>query len=504
MELLLKTQALPYLRCSVRQTLSQEQTQELTVPDSLPDVSRMITCFASAELRSKQCRDGAVQLSGGVRASCLYAPPEQEQTPLCEVESYLPFTLRLEHPALRESSLLDVGCRVSAADARMINSRKILFRITVACPLQAFEEAELSIPTLEQAPAQLQTLEACYETPLCVELTERSFSLRDETPLSEQDADIAQLVSFDLLPVVQEQRLIGGKALFKGVLQLSAVYLAPEQGLHTLQRELPFSQYCELREEYDGEQLQVQLVLTGSQLEPVMSGAERKLLLSAELLAQCQVTRCQSIRVISDAYGAGAELSPQWVSLTLPAILDRQALRAEVHESFSLPAQRILSSCLYLGAVRTDRTQAGVRVSVPANINLVYLDEDGAIQGKIVSAGAACELPAAQNAAVYGAAKLLPGGGCEVHAQNAELFYEVLFSLETDCEQEVRTLSGGTLAEPAGKGPKRACVVLRTCAEETALWELGKQYAAPVCAIQAANHLQGQQAPAGTLLLIPV
>lgn len=58
---------------SARQHLSlaQEQTQELIIPDSMPDASRTLTCCAGPEVQSKTNREGSLLVTGTrARAAC--------------------------------------------------------------------------------------------------------------------------------------------------------------------------------------------------------------------------------------------------------------------------------------------------------------------------------------------------------------------------------------------------------------------------------------------------
>ena len=51
---------------------------------------------------------------------------------------------------------------------------------------------------------------------------------------------------------------------------------------------------------------------------------------------------------------------------------------------------------------------------------------------------------------------------------------------------------------------ERPAVVIRTLEEDTALWDVAKELRTTVSAIQTANDLEGETAPAGVMLLIPI
>ena len=54
-------------------SLAQEQTQELIIPDSMPDASRTLICYAEPEVQSKTQPGSSLVVTGTRRASSRYA-----------------------------------------------------------------------------------------------------------------------------------------------------------------------------------------------------------------------------------------------------------------------------------------------------------------------------------------------------------------------------------------------------------------------------------------------
>ena len=133
MELVFEAQSIDYLRPVFTKTAAQEQTQELIVPDSYPDCGRIVFTGACAVMRGKEARDGSVVVTGGVRAGLLYVP--EDGTGPRALSCYLPYSIRVDDPAATAAMQLQACCHVRSADARLINSRKILVRADVICLL---------------------------------------------------------------------------------------------------------------------------------------------------------------------------------------------------------------------------------------------------------------------------------------------------------------------------------------------------------------------------------
>ena len=227
-------------------------------------------------------------------------------------------------------------------------------------------------------------------------------------------------------------------------------------------RQLPFSQYCELRGTYDDDELALCLCVTGSEAElSRMEDEPSKILLSVTLLCQCISMRASEVTLTEDAYATRGEFSPEWSEVRLSCLLDRQTQTGTLRGSVPKQARAVIDSTLYLGEP-TQQTQNGeATLTVPATVNILYMDPDGTLQSAIVRDQA------------------------------------------SRCNQALRTLTGGELAE-GDKGAERFCVVVRHADKTQSLWDLAKQYRTSEAAIAGANGITSGEAEQGTLLLIPV
>ena len=93
MELAFEQKQRSCLKRTAHLSLAQEQTQELIIPDAMPDAARTLICYAEPELQSKTSRAGSLLVTGNLRASCLYA---DEAGGLQLLTTDVPFTLKLE------------------------------------------------------------------------------------------------------------------------------------------------------------------------------------------------------------------------------------------------------------------------------------------------------------------------------------------------------------------------------------------------------------------------
>ena len=121
-------------------TLCQEETLESIVPDACPDILRIVDVCGQAMLHSKQIKAGAVELGGMVRAVILYEP--DGGAGLRRMEVGLPFRCQAEAPDLTEQGRVLARPRLRCAEARALNSRKVLLRVDLAVDVTACQSVE--------------------------------------------------------------------------------------------------------------------------------------------------------------------------------------------------------------------------------------------------------------------------------------------------------------------------------------------------------------------------
>jgi len=502
MELVFETKTAARLDPVIHETLSQEETAEIIVPDSCPDVERVVYSSAAAVLRGKECRPGSAVLTGGIRAGVLYVPEDNSAPRALDV--WIPFTMRFDQPAVTEETQTAAQARVRSVDARMINSRKLLVRVNIGCMLDGYEEVQQTVKSVQNAPDAVQKKLRTYPLVLPAEQAEKPFTISEELELPAGRPAVGTVCAYDVLPQIAEKKIVGNKAVFKGTLFFKLLYLSPDGELAVFDQQLPFSQYCELLHDYDDDELEVLLSVTGTELEPENADAARRLLLTVNLLAQCLVSANQPMEVCEDAYAVKGTLQPEWTEYPLDCRLDSQTLRAPLQGAVKGPVRAVVDSGVYLDFPTQERTDGGLRLHAPASVNILYYDADGQLQGAGGRAEAVCETALAEGGACSPQAALEGGGFAAPGADGAELRYEAVFDVDTFAHQTLRNLSGGTYEPKTDKKEDRPSVVVAVNREKQDVWNIAKKYGTTAEAIRQANGLTQDEAEAGEMLLIPM
>lgn len=489
------------LKTVMRQTVSQEETAELIVPDSSPDVERILDCTGMAMLRSKECREGGITISGGVHADVLFLA-ENEQQPRA-MQSYLPFSIRVENPALTGQSRVACELKIRSIDARMLNPRKALVRVTVVCAVTACEPAMMMTWTVMDHPA-LQVRRKTLPVRMVQAFGEKPFLVNEEFELPGGRPAIAEVYRWSAEPYITEQKTIGSRVAFKGGVNVRALYRGVDDTINVWTIQTPFSQYADLDQDCDGEDAVVLPVMTGAELQTDADESSRKAVLNLNITAQCAAISQQSLDVIEDLYSTTQSIVPQMQTLQLESRLDRQTLHESARQTMELPAQDIVDVAVLLDVPVLEHHADTLTVTVPAQINLLCRDADGQMLGRSAKSQVTCEMKLHPDAMARVQAMLSGEPYAAVTPGGAEVSFAVDMPIEYLAQTAQTVVSGAQCEDRALQSQPRPAVIIRAADPGQTLWSMAKACNTTVSAICQANHLSEEAAPSNTLLLIPL
>ncbi len=501
MELVFQEQKQEYLCRILCDMVSQEQTADVVIPDSIPDADRVVDAFGTLLVRSEECSADSAQVTGSVPVGAICV--DEGGTPYC-VKTEIPFSVRRDFPQQENDCYMQCRCILKSVDARLLNSRKVLIRVGIACTVQVFSP-RIQTQYYISEPAktlQLQRREIPMRLPMGV--GDRSFSVNEELDLPEGKNSITRLLKCLYRPKITEQRMVGSKAVFKGELLVHALYEDTEQKLCTWQWNVPFSQYAEMERELDEGDLQTFLTLTSVETEPDSQFESRRLLLSAGLLAQCLTMGIRNVNTISDAYCTDAELTPQWEEWEMDGLLDRQTYRETATYEGEQEADGIVDAWLYRDEIEKKRNGMQMELAIPMSCNVLYYDSEGNLQGKTLHPTAKLSTELAESAVCE--VSEVTEGDLYCSASRQQLTLRVPLDITVDCtaKQQFKAVCGGKIEPFEEKNDHKPAVILRRTDAADSVWEIAKQFHTPVQEILSANQLEEETVPEGTLLLIPV
>lgn len=486
-------------------TVCREETMEAIVPDACPDILRICDVEGTVCLAGKEAQEGRAELSGTVRAVLLYVPDGAEGVRRMEVS--LPFTCTADAPAITPACQITALPRVQGADARLLNPRKVLVRVSLAADVQVFCPGSVSvcsgIPEAERF--GMEQMWERYDTYTTVCVREKPFTFSDDLTLSGGKPEAEELLKSRAYVRCNEAKVIGSKLIFKGEAQLQLLCRGVDGDLFTTEFELPFSQIMEVSGAGEEAGCGVQVILTD--LECTMDGGDGRMFsVSLGLLAQAVIREERTVELLTDAYSTAYPMAVQRCSHTLERLIDRGEKEITVRELLETGALLKDAADAYasIGALTQSRDGERVTVTAQVNVTALYQAEDGNMGSITRPLSVACtlELPeyagcTCQCCCTAPVFAVAAAGGLEVR-------FPMSFRYAALASRTVADISGITVEEnqPLDHS-QRPSIVLRMVGPGERLWDIAKAYGTTAGDIVQANDLEEDAPVGGRLLLIP-
>ena len=498
MELQFHKSVIPWLQTVTREIQNQEQTQEVRLPDGMPDIGKIIASWGQILIRGKEWRSSGMSVSGGVMAWVLYLPEEEEQPH--SIAAWLPFQMKWDFPDAQRDGTITVIPLLRGIDARSVSARKIMVRSGVSLMAEAAVPvtAEFFVP--DEVPEDLHVLKNTYPMRLPSASGEKAFVIEEALSLPDTLPALSKIIYYELRPELIEDKIVSDKLVFRGNAHLHLLYADREGRLNSWDTEIPFSQFAELNKEYGQDATaQILFALTNLELE---SGEEDNLNLKAGMIAQYVIFDAKYVELTEDAYSNLREITPEFTEMTVPAQLDRRQDTVTAEHMEEIKNIQPIDVSFYPDHPRMYREGDVVASEMSGMFQIIGYDQNGALSGGTyhwaddwsvdVSRDAKMEL----NIQSVGRPRATPSG------ENIILRGEIQRDMMTSTNQGMTMINSIVVGELKEPDPNRPSLILCRAGGDR-LWDLAKNNGSTVAAIQEVNKLNGE--PDGNqMLLIPV
>ena len=475
----------------------EELTQEVRLPDSMPDIGKVLCGWGQALLRGKEWRGSYASASGGAMVWILYLPEDGSEPR--SVETWIPFQMKWEVPDSKRDGLFQVSCHIQAVDGRSLSARKLMVRVGVCGSAQIMEPAQMELYQPSELPDDIQLLQNDY--PLCIpkEAGEKMFALEEEITVPASCPHADKLIRYSLQPEIIDCKVIGDKVVFRGCGILHMLLRCEDGRLHSCDVDVPFSQYAQLEGEFSPDaQAKLQCAVTGMEADLTEEGTVR---LKAGLTGQYVVYDKTVIPLIQDAYSVSREVTPVFGKLDMPLVLDD--LRENHRAQWTMDGKLGEQADVHFFMDKPEQRWNGDRVAIEQNgsFQILYYDEEGTLQIDSGKTENQWDLALDPQGRVF--VHVIPSGKPQLSISPGSGMLAAEFVTQAVClgDHGIRMVQELEIGE-AGEKPEHTPSLILCRLGEKSLWQLAKECKTTMEAIRHANGLEGEP-DSKRLLLIP-
>ena len=485
-----------YLQEQAVELIYQEETAELIVPDSQPDVQAVADAWAVCCVRDEEASAGSVSVSGAFQAGIL-CTGEDGGAPFT-MDAWMPFTVRLSREAVTRDAVFFADVRIRSVDARLLNSRKLMLRVSYAARLTAYGPATLPIREAEET-GGVELLRRTERVTVPVSAAVKNTVVGESVELPAADGEVRVIKA---VPELQwtEQSLAENRAVLKGYAALHLVYLSGGR-LSCFDVQLPIAQYLELEGDVEGGTLRAWGAVTELSLDPEEDGSYA---VTLGLRLAAVVTRTLELPVLADGYCPGRSFTAEYDTFRLRQALDAPTVKKNAEAALSGTVRMLVDTAAWVDFPVCRRAEDAVEAEAAVTLHALYYDEAEQLRGETVKATCSAEFALAAGAVCFADAD--PCGGCFTSMGGSGSLITCPVTLTARCfgEREVRTMRSAEAGEPLPETADRPSLLVRRIVGEQPLWDIAKAAGASAAAIRAANDLGEAAVCADRLLLIPL
>lgn len=503
MELLKNT--LRYQRQVTRQTAYREESAESIVPDTLPDITRIVDVMGTAYIRDLELQPDEASVRCTVRAIVLYASEDEEK--LYKLEIPVSFTHRIELRGAMPGNDILCTCSVASADARALNPRKVSVRVNVAFVPKLFAKAEetFTVGIDDHKECCIKTESVGYRA--TVAALYKNFTLVEDVDVPDSAGSISAVLQSDIKIKPVDIKLMTNRMVIKAEANVSALCVNGDGEYIRMERGFGFTQMADVPGIEEGQEASVEFGLRSFELDPAMdmSGDSKYLSLSAGVFMNIEVSRSAEMDVVTDIYGTRYECVPGMRDIVFTDDIAGRTYKARAaeHVEAAMDIKRIIN-----WRVQTDDTVEHVpgerTASVAAIASLLCEGGDGGYYNVVrripLSFDTADGAPGRVMVSINSFNASVTGSG----TANIEIDAEIITAEDKPKRvMMVDTVEWGSEYPPDGYS-RMSALVRRVTGDED-LWDIAREYRTTALAIALANKIGSGGKPArGELLLIPM
>lgn len=505
MDVILTKRELSYKKPVLRQIFTREETAEIIVPDALPDVLRIVGAAASPLLRSKDAETGKLTVTGVCDAAILYVPENADT--VVRLGTSVQFSASREDPGITDSVLIVADVKSVSAEARMINSRKLVLKLELIYCVEAYETERLTVfDGAEGNEVQLLTGEESVTLPSSV--TEKTFSITDSPSVKgERAAEIlAAKVSFETGDV----RVLGSKLVVKGDAMTSVIYNTQSAAMRSAHFRSPFSQIIDLETDSEPADYELTVAPTGVYVTAGAPSEDGENAISIEIHAvlQCVAYGEERLKFIKDAYSVSYPVKPEYGELRLDSLLKPVNIELMADGEFQTPQQTGSIDALFASAGLPvfQRSDDAAKIMQPVHLDFFCTAGNGEYFGLSRRVETEAGLPTEDGVRLTVRCVNAEDWNAEYNMTPEGVAARVGTAVTVRREKELResVITALSIDESCRIDPsKRPSLIAYRVGSGDTLWEIAKRFNSAEELIKKANSLEEGELTEDLLLLIP-
>ncbi len=357
--------------------------EDLNVPDTKPDVSRIILSQGDVILETAKQAEERVTVKGKLQFELLYGT-EEENGRLQNYVGTAPFEEVVNYPDLKPTDHVQVKWDIEDMTISIINTRKLRINAIITLELRGEsvyeQEAAKAVNAGEEIKSRTKELEVVQ---LKVQRKD-TYRVKEEIEIPGTKPNIDHLLWRGLKMRNVECRPGDGKIEIRGELILFVIYAGEEDHIpmQWMEKSISFQGEVEVPECNASmiSATSVGLIHKEVEAKPDYDGENRVLGVDAVLELDLKLYEEEEIQILNDLYSPVKEIVPKFGTANFESLLVKNAAKCKISDKIELSSSdKILQICHSSGSVKIDRISVeenGLQVEGALSVSILYMSAD--------------------------------------------------------------------------------------------------------------------------------
>jgi len=489
----------------VNETIAEKSVEQsihmdIHLPEYCGDISRVLHCFAFANISSSSLSQEKIQIEGNVLVRVLY----MSEGELFSYEQSAPFSTVIEHGCDDIGAVADVSTYVQYVNCRAASSRKfeVSGAFAVVAKLSACREASV-VAGIEQEDIQteMDLLSACSASGNAA----ATVSVAQVVDIGSDKVPMKSIIRTTAVPVLIETKQVSGKMLVKGELKLKTLYKSENNVVEYIENSLPLSQILDIEgmDETSTTDIKLTLISLDVTMKPSALGNMSLLDIQASVYMQACAYDCIDFPVLKDAYSTEYDCECSFKEVSVDRIVT--TLEKNYLHNFTVGQLGDVNTVVDVWCeprkLKADLENGQLVFSGTLSVYILYEDGTGTLSLKeseseyrvSESIGDVCKIKCQPSVSITGCDYRIQETGLEVRADMR--VRAVVF----ECMSQ-RVIDDITLSETTLK--KSSSLFIYYAVKGEKLWDIARKYKTTVSKIMAENDVSQESIPENKALLI--
>lgn len=313
---------------------------DILVPDTKPDITRVLSAEAKAELNRQEIEDEKISVEGTVYFKILYVSEKGEQ-PLYSVDSSTEFSQYIEIENINSTMKSEVVVEVEHTDFTINNERKIGVKAVINLSGKGIEEKTIEITKDITGLDDIQVLKESYNYTDIVGINESETLVRDNFELDEDEYEIEEILKWDATVLHRETKITDGKVIVSGIVNVELLYVDDEYNnqLKIIKREIPFTHFVEIAHAFNDMESKLNFSIVQLYYDVKENLREEKKIVEIEAIVNviAKVVDTQSREILIDTYSPSKDLEITKEQIELSENMGINRANVLIREALDLP-----------------------------------------------------------------------------------------------------------------------------------------------------------------------